>query len=325
MVTGGAGFVGSHLVEALLDQGNELHVFDRVPLASSMNLAAVRDHPRLHYVEGDIRDADALRMFYRPEAGTIFHLAAVAGVKHYVTDPLTVIDVVVGGTRTVVELARAHGTKLVFASSSEIYGKNPRVPWPEDGDRVQGPTSVDRWSYSSSKAVCEHMVYGAHHQSGLPFSIVRFFNVYGPRQRPYYVISQSIYRALRGEPPLCYDDGRQTRCFTFIDDIVQGLLKAARSAKAVGEALNLGHPRETTIREAIDIILHAVGGEACWTPFDTAKEYGGSYQDIRRRIPRVTKAEELLGWKADISLAEGVARTVSWARKNEWWLADQDE
>ena len=322
MVTGGAGFVGSHLVEALLDEGEELHVFDRVPLASSMNLAAVRNHPGLNYVEGDIRDADALRKFYRPDAGMMFHLAAVSGVKNYLADPLSVIDVVVGGTRTVVELARAHGTKLVFASSSEIYGKNPRVPWPEDGDRVQGPTSVDRWSYSSSKAVCEHMFYGAQRQSGLPFSIVRFFNVYGPRQHPHYVISQSIHKALRGEPPLCYDDGRQTRCFTFIDDIVQGLLKVGRSAKAVGEALNLGHPKETTIREAIETVLDAVDGELSWTPFDTAKEYGGSYQDIPRRVPCVTKAEELLGWKAAISLAEGVARTVSWARENEWWLAD---
>lgn len=325
MVTGGAGFVGSHLVEALLERGDEVHVMDCVPLTEARNLATIAGHDRLHYTDASILDRGALERFFQPEASTVYHLASVVGVRHYMDDPLHLIDVVVGGTRAIVELCRERGVRMLFTSTSEIYGKNPAVPWSETGDRVLGPTSVDRWSYSTSKAVCEHMLYGVHRHSGWPFSIVRFFNVYGPRQNPIYVVSQSIYKALRGEAPFVYDDGRQTRCFTYVDDVVRGVLRVAEAEEAAGEAFNLGSQVESGIGEVVQVVLDTVGRDLSPVTFDTSVEYGAQYEDIPRRIPDTAKAREMLGWEATTSLAEGVAATVSWARENDWWLEDRGD
>lgn len=324
LVTGGAGFIGSHLIERLLGDGNEVHVLDHIPIDQASNLRSVRDHPNLKYTTADLRDAAAVSAWYRKDAVCLYHLGSVVGVRYYLEDPLALIDVVVSGTRTLLENARNHGTRVLFASTSEIYGKNSQTPWAEDGDRVLGPTSVDRWSYSSSKAVCEHMLYGLYRQSNLPFSIVRFFNVYGPRQRPIYVVSQSIYRALRGEPALVYDDGRQTRCFTYVDDVIDGIVNASQSPQAIGEAFNLGNPVEVTIRQVVDMVLEAVGGKAGQVAFDTTREYGAAYEDIPRRVPDVSKASAKLDWHASVRVEDGIRRTVDWARKNPSWLADLD-
>jgi UDP-glucose 4-epimerase len=322
MITGGSGFIGSHLAEKLLEEGNEVHIFDTTPLEKAHNLAAVKNHPGFRYCEGDIRSKAALESFWRPEARAVFHLASVVGIKNYIADPLKLIDIGVVGTKNLLEAAREYGTRVVFSSTSEIFGKNPAVPWDEKGDRVLGPTSVDRWSYSSSKAVCEHMLYAIHRSSGLPFSIVRFFNAYGPRQNPYFVVSQSVYKALRNEQPFLYDDGKMTRCFTYVEDIVRGVLEVAVNPLAVGEDFNLGNSVEVSMKEVVETILKEAGSKAGYKIFDTQKEYGDRYEDIQRRIPKVEKAEKLLGWKAKIQLDEGVRRTIEWARNNPWWLED---
>jgi len=231
-----------------------------------------------------------------------------------------IVDVVVGGTRTLLGLAAERGTRLLFASTSEVYGKNPSVPWNEDADRVLGPTSVDRWSYSSSKAVCEHMIYGMSRVKDLRFSIVRFFNVYGPRQNPIYVVSQSIYRALRGESPYLYDTGRQTRCFTYVDDLIQGIMAAATHPAALGGVFNLGNNQESAIGEVVRAVCAAAGLESPPITFDTTVEYGSVYEDIPRRIPGVQKAWDVLGWRATTPLAAGVHQTVEWARGHPWYL-----
>lgn len=323
MVTGGSGFIGSHLVEKLLADGNEVHIFDSQPLDTVNNLAAVKKHPGFHYFEGDIRNKESLSKFWQPEARVIFHLASIVGIRNYIADPLKLIDISVVGTKYLLEVAREHGTKVIFSSTSEIFGKNPNVPWDEKGDRVLGPTSVDRWSYSSSKAVCEHMLYGIHRQCGLPFSIVRFFNAYGPRQNAYFVVSQSVYKVLRNEQPLLYDDGKMTRCFTYIDDIVRGLLKIAVNPQAVGEDFNLGNCVEISMKEVVETILRAAGSRIGYRIFNTHKEYGERYEDIQRRIPRVEKAARLLDWQAEIQLEEGVRRIIDWAKNNPWWLGDR--
>jgi UDP-glucose 4-epimerase len=322
MVTGGSGFIGSHLVEKLLEDGNEVHVFDSLSLDNANNLAKAKTHSGFHYFEADIRSKESLEKFWRPEAKAIFHLASVVGIKHYIADPLKLIDISVIGTKYLLEIARDHGTRVVFSSTSEIYGKNPDVPWDEKGDRVLGPTSVDRWSYSSSKAVCEHMLYGIHRQCGLPFSIVRFFNVYGPRQNPYFVVSQSIYKVLRNEQPLVYDDGKMTRCFTYVEDIVRGLIEVSSNPKAVGEDFNLGNSVEVSMKEVVETILKEADSGVGYKIFDTQKEYGDRYEDIPRRIPKVEKAAQLLVWKAKTQLAEGVRLSIDWARNNPWWLED---
>jgi len=322
MVTGGAGFVGSHLVETLLANGNEVHVFDVVPLEKARNLQAVRFHKNLHYFVGDLRKQEDIERFWQKDASVIFHLASVVGIKHYIADPLSLVDIVVIGTRIILKQAEKYNTKVVFASTSEVYGKNPAVPWSEDDDRVLGPTYVDRWSYATSKAVCEHMLYGMKKQSGLPFVIVRFFNVYGPRQNPDFVVSQSIYKAMRGEQPLLYDDGNMTRCFTYVEDIVQGLIMVAENPAANGEAFNLGNSVEVNMRYVIETVLEITESNAGYQEYLTEKEYGKQYEDIIRRIPQVDRAAELLGWKAEIQLEEGILKTVEWAKQNQWWLGE---
>jgi dTDP-alpha-D-glucuronic acid decarboxylase len=317
LITGGAGFIGSHLAEALIERGAEVTIFDRMLFEQARNLDPVRDSIR--YVQGDIRDHAAIAALVDPGMTCIYHLASVVGVKHYVADPLAVVDVVIGGTRGVLEAARRNGVRTVVASTSEVFGKNPAVPWNEDADRVLGPASVDRWSYSSSKAVCEHMAY-ALARTGLPTSIVRFFNVYGPRQSPIYVVSQTVRKALQGERPLLYDDGAQTRCFTYVGDVIRGVLAAGSHPAAIGESFNLGSTVEMSIAQVIDRILVLAGRPPLTEAFDTSVQYGAAYEDIPRRVPGVEKAARLLGWRATTPLDEGLLRTIEWARTNAWWM-----
>ena len=190
MVTGAAGFVGSHLIERLLELGQTVHGLDIAPLDDG---AQPRGGAGTTRTSTTCRATSAtrrsIRGFFRPEASVLYHLASVVGVRRYMEDPLSLIDIAIIGTRHLIALAVEHDVRILFTSTSEVYGRNPAVPWSEDGDRVLGATSVDRWSYAASKGVCEQMLYGVHRKTGLPFSIVRFFNVYGPRQTPIYVVS----------------------------------------------------------------------------------------------------------------------------------------
>lgn len=321
MVTGAAGMVGSHLVEELLRRGHEVHALDIVPLDKANNLRECRDNPNLHYTQGDIRDLSVIERFFRPEATTLYHLASVVGVRLYMEDPLSLIDIAIIGTRKFIELCDKHRVRILFTSTSEVYGRNPAVPWKESDDRVLGSTSVDRWSYSTSKAVVEHMLFGIHRKSGLPMSIVRFFNVYGPRQNPIYVVSQSVYRTLRGEKPDIYDGGTQTRCFTYVGDVIDGVIRAGTMDSAVGEIFNLGNPAEVTIGDVVQHCIELSGSEAGFNAVDTREKYGAVYEDIIRRVPDVTKAKELLGWQATTDVREGIRRTIAWSRENPWYLA----
>jgi dTDP-alpha-D-glucuronic acid decarboxylase len=317
LITGGAGFIGSHLAEALLERGADVTIFDRMPLEQARNLDAMRD--RIRYVSGDIRDHATIAGLVDPGLACIYHLASVVGVKNYVADPLAVVDVIIGGTRGVLEAARRNEVKTIVASTSEVFGKNPAVPWHEDADRVLGSASIDRWSYSSAKAVCEHMAF-ALSRTGLPASVVRFFNVYGPRQSPYYVVSQTVRKALLGERPLLYDDGAQTRCFTYVEDVVRGVIAVGDEPAANGESFNLGSNIEVSIGDVIARILALSGRPADIERFDTTEQYGERYEDIPRRVPGVEKAARILGWRATTPLDEGLARTIEWARGQEWWL-----
>jgi UDP-glucose 4-epimerase len=321
MVTGAAGMVGSHLIERLLATGHVVHGFDIVPLDKANNLRECRDNPNLHYTQGDIRNVDSLEAFFRPEATVIYHLASVVGVRLYMEDPMALIDIAIIGTRRLIDLCERHKVRMLFTSTSEVYGRNPKVPWKETDDRVLGATSVDRWSYSTSKAIIEHMLFGMYHTKGFPMSIVRFFNVYGPRQNPIYVVSQSVYRTLRGEAPDLYDGGTQTRCFTYVDDVIDGVIAAATSDSAIGEVFNLGNPTEVTIGEVVKLCVDISGTGTVAVPVDTVAKYGKVYEDIIRRVPDVSKAKAVLGWQANTTVAEGIAKTMDWARANPWYLA----
>ncbi|WP_405673681.1 NAD-dependent epimerase/dehydratase family protein [Streptomyces sp. NBC_01530] len=319
MVTGGCGFIGSHLVDRLLTDGWDVTVFDQHPASSH----GTQQHRNVRHVPGDVRDAEQLAKVCMG-ADVVFHLAAIVGVDQYLARPLDVIDINFSGTRNVLSAAARAHARVVVASTSEIFGKNPSVPWREDSDRVLGPTTADRWAYSSSKALAEHLTFAFARQNGLDATVVRYFNVYGPRQRPAYVVSRNVHRALNGRSLVVYDQGQQTRCFTYIDDAVEGTVLAAQSAAAAGEAFNIGSMVETTVGEAVSLIASLTDSKAAVTPVDTARALGSAYQDLQRRVPDNARARTVLGWNCRTSLHDGLSRTVEWARGQHWWLALSD-
>jgi len=321
VVTGGYGFIGSHLVSALLERGDSVTVFDLAKNSRDSGIDFDR-HANFRFVQGDVTDIAALESALTSEVDTVFHLAAIVGVANYLKDPLRVLDVNVTGTRNVLELSHRHGTHVVFASTSEVFGKNPNPPFAEDDDRVLGSTRTARWSYSTSKAMAEHLVFAMHTAYGLPVTIVRYFNVYGPRQNPIFVVSQSIHRILNGRQPLLHDSGNQTRCFTYVDDAIAGTLLASENSAAIGEAFNIGSMKETTVRDVIALAIKIANVDSVSGPetVDTAAQYGARYEDIPRRIPDSTKAQRQLGWRLQVDLEEGIRRTIDWARANPWYL-----
>ncbi len=318
VVTGGCGFVGSHLVDELVRRGDEVTVFDGgAPPADRAVTGPVRPGT------GDGRDAARLAEVIGEGVDTVYHLAAVVGVDRYLDRPLDVIDINLLGTRNVLDLAARAGARVVVASTSEVFGKNPAVPWREDDDRVLGSTAVDRWCYSSSKALGEHLAFAFARERGLRVSIVRYFNVYGPRQRPAFVVSRSIHRALNGLPPVVYDGGSQTRCFTYVGDAVDATIAVGTSDRAVGECFNVGSSVETTVAELSAAVAELTGTGAA-VPVGTRDRLGERYQDLRRRIPDTTKIRTALGWRCTIGLRDGLTETIAWARRNPWWLALPD-
>lgn len=315
LITGGCGFIGTHLVRRLLDEGDDVRVFDDAPPLRPLDVQIIR---------GDIRDAGQVAAAVKG-VDIVYHLAAVVGVDNYLSRPLDVIDVNVGGTRAVLDAATREGARLVMASTSEVFGKNPAVPWAEDGDRVLGPTSADRWTYSSSKALAEHMVFAFVRQTDLVASIVRYFNVYGPGQRPAFLVSRSVHRALNGRPLVMYDDGAQTRCLTYVEDAIEGTVRAGALPSGIGEAFNLGSTRETTVREVVELVLELTDSDRqSFGVTDTRTSLGSSYEDLARRVPRTNKARDLLGWQAQTPLHEGLSATIEWARTEQHWLDQPD-
>lgn len=316
LVTGCNGFIGSHLTEALVNKGLTVIGADLSPYPWDDNYRAVQQADNFFQITGDLVDEQFVREIVADtKPDIIYHLASVVGVKHYLSDPLRVIDVNVISTRNLIKAVQKLKCKLVYASTSEIYGKNPRVPWGEDeSDRVLGPTTVDRWAYSSSKAVAEHMLMAAHKSYHIPVTVVRFFNVYGPRQRPDLVVPVMVRGVLAGRPVPLYDGGRQTRCFTFVEDVVQGAILAGTVPEAAGHVFNLGRSVETTIQELFNEIKARLEPEYNATAqiIDTKSAFGSAYQDIPRRVPDVRKARKILGWEAATPLSEGISKTIKW-------------
>jgi UDP-glucose 4-epimerase len=310
LVTGGGGFVGSHLAEAFLARGDEVFVLDNGSVAKVRHLMG---RPGFHYVRDSVFDLEILEGLI-VKAELIYHLAAVVGVEHYVGDPFEVLNVNVNGTQAVLKLAFKHQRKVVFSSTSEVYGRNPKVPWSEDDDRVLGSTRIDRWCYSTSKAVGEHFCF-AYHSMGLPVTVVRYFNVYGPRLDQLdvgRVITIFLGQALRGDPLTVIGDGQQTRCFTYIDDAVRATIAAGVAPGTDGEAFNIGTAVEHTILELAEQTIAATGSASRIELVPQGAVYGDSYEDIARRVPDVRKMHRVLGVRAETPLVEGLRRTVAW-------------
>jgi len=318
LVTGGAGFIGSNLVDSLMEQGHEVTVIDDLSVGSASNIEHHLENDRFHFVNDSILNVSTLERLIR-QTDLIYHLAAVVGVKYVVEDPLNAIITNVRGTENVLELAFKYWVRTVIASSSEIYGKSTQMPLQEDSNRLLGPTTVDRWSYSATKAIDEYFAL-AYAKKGLPAVIVRYFNAYGPRLDPRgygSVIAKFITQALRGEPLAVYDDGEQTRCFTYVADTVEGTIRAATVREAAGQVFNIGSDRETSVNELARLIQRLTGSHSEIVHVPYASIYGPRFEETRRRVPDVTRARGVLGFETQVSLEEGLRYTLEWFRNGE--------
>jgi UDP-glucose 4-epimerase len=316
LITGGAGYIGSNLVDALMAEGHHVSVIDNLFTGKIDNIRHHLGHERFTFVNDTILHFETVESLAR-QVDMIYHLAAVVGVKHVIENPLQGILTNVRGTEIVLELAYKYCVKTVIASSSEVYGKSEQVPLAEEDDSILGPTAVGRWSYALAKAIDEHLAF-VYYGRGLPVSIVRYFNSYGPRLDPNgygSVVARFINQALDGRPITVFDDGCQTRCFTYIEDTIRGTLLAGSLSQAEGKAFNIGNNRETSILELARAVRDAVNPEVEIEHVPYTQAYGARFEETRRRVPDTSRARDLLGFEAQISLEEGLLRTVDWFRK----------
>jgi len=317
LVTGGAGFIGSHLAETLLARGDRVTVLDDESTGSAANLASIADHPQFRYVRGSAGQADTLDPLVQ-EADEVYHLAAAVGVDLVVRDPIRTITTNVEPTALVLEAVRrrlstGQSAKLFLASSSEVYGKNPRPLYQEDDDLVFGPTRVGRWSYGASKAIDEFLALAYHRQHGVPVVIARLFNVVGPRQSPAYgsVLPRFVRAALAGGPIVVYGDGQQVRSFTHVSDVVAAILALMNQPQAVGLVTNVGGDQAVTILELAQRVAAAVGGNPPIEHQSYRDAYGEGFEDCARRAPDLTRLHTLTAFRARVDLDQIVRQLIA--------------
>jgi len=316
LVTGGAGYIGSHLVDRLMAEEHHVYVIDSLFTGKVANIAHHLGHERFTFVNEDILHRETMEWLVQ-QVDLIYHLAAVVGVRHVIDNPLKGIMTNVRGTERVLEMAYKYWRKVIIASSSEVYGKSERAPLAEEDGSILGPTTVGRWSYALAKAIDEHLAF-TYHSRGLPTAIIRYFNSYGPRLDPGgygSVIAKFIGQALSGEPLTVFDDGRQTRCFTYVDDTVHGTVLAATLPQAEGLAFNIGSNRETSVLELAHLIISLTDSSSEIQNISYKDAYGPGFEETRRRVPDVRRAAEVLGFEAQVSLGEGLRRTIDWFRR----------
>jgi UDP-glucose 4-epimerase len=313
LVTGGAGYIGSNLVDALIAGGHQVHVVDNLSTGRIANIQHLMGHDRFHFVHDTILNEGLMDRIVG-QVDQVYHLAAVVGVKYVVDDPLAGIRTNVAGTEIVLECAHRYSKRTVIASSSEVYGKSPQVPWSEEDDCLLGPTTVSRWSYALSKALDEHCAL-AYARRGLPVSIVRYFNSYGPRLDPDgygSVVARFISQALAREPMTVYEDGQQTRCFTYVDDTVRGTILAGTVPGAVGRAFNIGSDHETRILDLARLIRDLAGSDSDIVQVPNHAVFGQDFEETHRRVPDNRRAADVLGFWPQTCLEDGLARTLEW-------------
>ncbi|MBN1592344.1 MAG: GDP-mannose 4,6-dehydratase [Candidatus Coatesbacteria bacterium] len=316
LITGGAGFIGSHLCDALLARGDEVTVIDNLSTGSIENVSHLEGNKRFRLVIDTIMNVPVLEQL-TAKADIVFHLAASVGVKYVIDNPLKSIQTNITGTENVLAAANRRKCKVILASTSEIYGKNQTSPLTEDAERILGSTTISRWSYSASKAVDEFLAIAYHREKQLPVVIVRLFNTCGPRQTGQYgmVIPRFIKQALLGHDVTVYGDGSQMRCFCFVGDTVSGILKLSDAPKAYGDVFNLGNDTEISIHDLAKLVIKLTKSESSieFVPYEHAYEKG--FEDIERGKPSIAKAAKLVGYKPEINLEEALKRTIEYFRE----------
>lgn len=298
LITGGAGFIGSHLAERCLKEGWRVAIMDDLSTGSFDNIAHLKTNPRFSYTIDTVFNAAVVAELV-DTADIVFHLAAAVGVRLIVEKPVHTIETNVHGTEVVLRAVEKKQKRIVIASTSEVYGKSTAIPFREDGDLVIGPTTKGRWSYACSKALDEFLGLAYYNEKGVPVTIARFFNTVGPRQTGRYgmVVPNFVKQALYNEPITVYGDGNQSRCFGYVHDVVEALVRMARSSSVAGEILNIGNDSEISIRGLAEAIKERTGSdsEIIHLPYDQV--YGPGFEDMFRRVPSLEKTERLLGYR----------------------------
>jgi UDP-glucose 4-epimerase len=317
LVTGGAGFIGSHLCERLILDGHQVAVLDSASTGRFSNLAGVIDSPQLHLIEGSILDFSILKPLIK-DVDYVFHLAAAVGVFNIVKNPLASLLTNIRGTENVLEAAHASNTPVLLTSSSEVYGKNISNSLKESDDRILGSPVTLRWSYSEAKAIDESLAYAYHVEKQLETRIVRFFNTVGPRQLGAYgmVVPRFVKAALSNEPLTIYGDGSQTRCFAHVYDVIDAVISVAFMHNTIGRVINIGNNFEISINGLAQKVIAETGSksEIVYVPYEEA--YGDGFEDMERRVPNIELINQLVGWKPKRDLSTIIADISAEMRKS---------
>ncbi len=310
LITGGAGFVGSHLSDAYIKRGDEVFILDDLSTGSIENIRHLKGHPRFHYTIDSVHN-HAVTAELIDQCDVVFHLAAAVGVKLIVESPVRTIETNVRGTEIVLSIANKKKKKVLVASTSEVYGLSTDFPFREDGNLVMGATTKGRWSYACSKAIDEFLALAYWREKKLPVVVVRLFNTVGPRQTGQYgmVIPNFVKQALAGRPITVYGDGKQQRCFGYVGDVVGALMGLMEHNEAVGQVFNIGSSEEVSILELAERVktLTNSSSDIVYVPYDEAYEEG--FEDMPRRVPDVSKVSSLVGFRATMTL-DGILQSV---------------
>jgi len=316
LITGGAGFIGSHLADRLLADGYQVTVIDNLSTGRWENIAHLVENPNFHFVIEDIRNEMVMDRLVSL-CDIIFHMAAAVGVQLIVEKPIDTIEINVRGTEVTLKTALRYRKRVLVASTSEVYGKSDKVPFNEADDGVYGATTKSRWSYAVSKALDEFLALAYHEAEGLPVTVFRLFNTVGPRQVGHYgmVVPRFIQAALANEPIQVYDDGKQSRCFGNVYDVVDAIIRLSQAEHTSGEVYNIGSHEEVTILQLAERVKATTGSQSEIVKIPYEQAYKKGYEDMRRRVPDTSKIEAAVGWQASTSLDETIAQMIEYFRK----------
>lgn len=305
LITGGAGFIGSHLADALVKDGNRVVAIDDLSTGNLENIAHLIGSPNFRFIRASITDGIDLHQF-ASQADVIIHLAAAVGVKFIVEHPVHTVETNINGTERVLKAALPYNCRVLIASTSEVYGKGSKIPFREDDDVVLGATTKSRWAYAASKMVDEFLAFAYEREYGLPVAVVRLFNTVGPRQTGRYgmVIPRFVGQALRGEPITVYGDGQQSRCFGDVRDVVQAIIGLARHSESPGKVYNIGSTEEITMRGLAERVKAITGSSSPIVHIPYAEAYAPGFEDMQRRVPCTDRIRSLIGWQPGRSLDE---------------------
>lgn len=320
LITGGAGFIGSHLAEKLLNSGDEVFVIDNLSTGSLKNIEHIKENENFHFIEGSVVDEQKIDGLLE-QSDEVYHLAASVGVKLIMEKPLESIrnniigtDIVLNRAAKIWDKGNGKRIKVLIASTSEVCGKSEKMPFQEDADRTYGSVYNHRWTYAFSKGVDEFLALAHFSENKLPVTVVRFFNVIGPRQTGFYgmVVPTLVQQALKNKPLTVFGDGEQSRCFTDVEDVTSALIKLMAEEKAVGKVINLGSKNEVSIKELANKIKQLTNSASQVNLISYKKAYGTGYEDFRRRVPDLTEIKRIIGYEPKVSLEESIKKIIEY-------------